>query len=96
MKSEPPKALALEIVVEAPNVSAHLRPDVGVGRHRRATLVLVPLARQIRAEGNVSIRQKFFELRRGGFFVRWVDIGIHEKNRHRLNAELFDFVGKFF
>ena len=88
--------MALEIIVESPNVSAHLRPDVGVGRHRRAALVLVPLARQIRTEGDVNIRQKFFELLRGVFFVTRVDIGIHEKNRYRLNAELFDLVGKFF
>ena len=96
MKSEPPKALALEIVIKPPNVGAHLRPDVGVGSHRRATLVLIPLAGQIRAEGDVSIRQKFFELLRGGFFMSRVDIGIHEKNRHRLDAEFFDLVGEFF
>ena len=96
MKSEPPKALAFEIVVEPPNVGAHLRPDVGVGRHRRAALILVPLAGQIGAEGDVSIRQKFFEFLGRGFLVGRVDIGVHEKNRHRLNAEFFDLVGKFF
>ena len=96
MKSEPPKALALEIIIEPPNVGAHLRPDVGVGRYRRAPLVLIPLAGQIRAEGDISIRQKFFELLGGGFFMGRVDIGIHEKNRHRLDAKLFDFIGELF
>ena len=88
--------MALEIIIKPPNVGAHLRPDVGVGRHRRATLVLIPLAGQIRAEGDVNIRQKFFELLGGGFFMGRVDIGIHEKNRHRLDAKFFDFIGELF
>ena len=51
------EALRFEVVVEPADVSAHLRPDVGVGGDRRGALVLVPLAGQIGAEGDVDVGQ---------------------------------------
>ncbi len=96
MKREPPKPCCLKIVVQAANIGAHLRPDVGVGGDRRAALVLVPLAGQIGAEGDVSVGQQLFQFLSRRFLVGRVDVRVHEKNRHRLDAEFTDRDGEFF
>ena len=89
------EALTFEILIELSDVTADLRSDIGVGGDRRTALVLVPLACQISAEGHVSVRQEFFQLRGCGFLMRRIDIRVHEEDRQRLDIERLDFGGKF-
>ena len=85
-----------EIAVQPANVSADLRSDVGVGRYRGAAFIFVPLVGEIRAEGDVDSGEKFLQRFSGGFFMDWVDVGVHEKYCHRLYLEFPQLLRKLF
>ena len=85
------KPRLLQVIDDAGQISAHARPDIGVGDHRRAALELAILLRQLVRGGDEQVRDNCAprSALRPRLMVR-VAIAMQEQDRDRLDIQLVE------
>ena len=85
------EALAAHMLVDLADIAAHLRPDIGVGDHRRAALELAILLAELVRGRDEHPGMVLLQDRLGARLVRRAGVAVDEQDRGSFDAALVEF-----